>query len=111
MRIIADHVKASVFIIADGVLPSNTGQGYVLRRLIRRAVHFGRGKKIKNLCRKVAEPVFKIYEDYPELKANKKKILEELDSVLSVLVVSHEPPPRFALRHNYIEPLDSREGL
>jgi len=78
MRIIADHIKASVMIISDGVLPSNTGQGYVLRRLIRRAVRHGIRLNLKNFTSKIAEPVFKIYEDYPELKNNKKKILETL---------------------------------
>ena len=80
MRIVADHLKASVFIIADGVLPSNTERGYVLRRLVRRAVRHGRELKIKNFAKEIAKPVFKIYEeDYPELKRNKEKILDELE--------------------------------
>ena len=78
MRIIADHVKASVFIIADGVLPSNTEQGYVLRRLIRRAVRYGKRLGLKNFIGKIAEPVFNIYSDYPELVNNKKEILKTL---------------------------------
>ncbi len=79
MRIIADHIKASVFIIADGVLPSNTEQGYVLRRLIRRAVKYGRLLDLKNFTRQIAEPVFQIYDDYDILRNNKEKILKELE--------------------------------
>jgi alanyl-tRNA synthetase len=78
MRIIADHIKASIFIIADGITPSNTDQGYVLRRLIRRAVRQGRILNIKNFTEKIADPVLRIYEDYPELKENKEKIMNEL---------------------------------
>jgi len=78
MRIIADHIKAAVFIIADGVLPSNTGQGYVLRRLIRRVVRYERILGVKNFIAKIAESVFEIYDDYEELEKNKKHILDEL---------------------------------
>src|SRR3989344_500063 len=76
MRIIADHIKASVFIISDGVVPANSEQGYVLRRLIRRAVRFGRLIGLENFVSKIAEVVFEIYSDY---KMDKKIILSELE--------------------------------
>ncbi len=81
-RIIADHVRTSVFILGDqrGVKPSNVGQGYILRRLIRRAVRHGRklgieGKFLSGL----AETVIGMYSaPYPELLANKEFVLSEL---------------------------------
>lgn len=80
MRILADHIKAASFIIADGVTPGNTGREYVLRRLIRRAIRYGKLLKIEtNFTSKVSEPIFDIYQDYKELKENRKKILDELD--------------------------------
>ncbi len=78
MRIIADHIKASVFIISDGITPSNTEQGYVLRRLIRRAIRYGKILGMGNFTEKIAEPIFEVYNDYEHLQKNKNKILGEL---------------------------------
>jgi alanyl-tRNA synthetase len=80
MRIIADHIKASVFILADGVTPSNTERGYVLRRLIRRAIRHGYLLGIKeNFTPKLVDSVLEIYPDYKELKQNRNQIITELD--------------------------------
>ncbi|MEK6914935.1 MAG: alanine--tRNA ligase [Nanoarchaeota archaeon] len=80
MRIIADHIKASTFIIADGILPSNTGQGYILRRLIRRAIRYGKLLDIEiNFTKEVVEPIFEIYKDYSELNKNKHLIITKLE--------------------------------
>ena len=78
MRIIADHIKASIFIIADGIIPGNKEQEYVLRRLIRRAVRYGKELELKDFTNQIAEIVFEIYNDYQNLKENKIKTLEEL---------------------------------
>jgi alanyl-tRNA synthetase len=81
MRIIADHLKASTFILGDekGIAPANTGQGYVLRRLIRRAVRYGKQLEIKSFTGKIAETVIEIYKNvYPELLENKDFILSNL---------------------------------
>ncbi len=79
-RVISDHLKAATFLIADGVIPSNIGSGYVLRRLIRRAVRYGKTIGIeKEFAVNIAEIVIQIYEDfYPELEKNKGKIFDEL---------------------------------
>jgi alanyl-tRNA synthetase len=79
MRIIADHLKASCFIVADGITPSNTEQGYVLRRLIRRAIRYKKQLDLKEPITKIIEPLFKIYDDYEPLVKNKKTILKELE--------------------------------
>lgn len=78
MRIIADHIKASVFIIADGVIPGNTEQGYVLRRLIRLAIRYGNVMGIKNFITKLVPVIINIYPDYKNLKENEEKIKREL---------------------------------
>jgi HAD superfamily hydrolase (TIGR01509 family) len=77
MRIIADHIKASVFILADEVIPSNTERGYVLRRLIRKAIRYSKRLGISSIL-EIAKSVFDIYEDYEILKKNKPKILVEI---------------------------------
>lgn len=79
MRIISDHVKAAVLIIADGITPSNTEQGYVLRRLIRRAARYGKQLGLNKFLSEIGSVVFSIYDDYPELQKNRQKILEELE--------------------------------
>lgn len=83
MRIILDHLRASVFILGDqwGVVPSNTDQGYILRRLIRRAVRCGTQLGIpENFTARVADSFVDVYGDvYPELRANRDKIHRELD--------------------------------
>lgn len=82
-RIIADHVRTATFIIGDkkGVTPSNVDQGYVLRRLIRRAVRYGRliGLR-KGSLSKIAETYIQKYaEVYPELVENRDKIVGEIN--------------------------------
>ena len=82
MRIIADHIKAAVMILGDEkkVEPSNTEQGYILRRLIRRAIRYGKLLNIEiNFTKKIAESIFPIYEDYKELQKNKSIVLQKLE--------------------------------
>ena len=82
MRIIADHIKASVFILAEGITPSNTEQDYVLRRLIRRAIMYGKKlgiPKEKDITTPLTKEIIKVYSDYPELKKNEKFIIDELN--------------------------------
>ncbi|MCX6701958.1 MAG: alanine--tRNA ligase [Candidatus Zambryskibacteria bacterium] len=81
MRIIADHLKAATFILGDekGIMPSNTGQGYVLRRLIRRAVRYGKQLGIRYFTFEIAQVVIEMYKDiYPELLKNKNFVLGNL---------------------------------
>ena len=82
MRIIADHLRASTFILAEKVAPSNLDQGYVLRRLIRRSIRHFRllGIERENLTLEIAKIVIDTYKkDYAELNENKNFILEELE--------------------------------
>ncbi len=83
MRIIADHIKASVMILGDerGIGPSNTGAGYVLRRLIRRAVRYAKQIGItNNFTTTLADEVIAIYQGvYPEIKNNQQFIKDELE--------------------------------
>ncbi|MFZ5447075.1 MAG: alanine--tRNA ligase [Thermodesulfobacteriota bacterium] len=69
-RVIADHSRATAFLIADGVLPSNEGRGYVLRRIMRRAIRFGRLLNLKTpFLTKVCDGVVELMgEIYPELR-------------------------------------------
>jgi len=82
MRIISDHLKSSVFALADGAEPSNVERGYVLRRLIRRAVRQGKILGIEdNFASKIAEVVIEEYKDvYPEIEREKVKIFDGLNN-------------------------------
>ncbi len=79
-RVVMDHVRASVFLIADGVTPSNTDQGYVLRRLIRRAVRYADNVHLPSgKFTELASSIISTYQDvYPELK-------DQQDSIKSVI--------------------------
>lgn len=89
MRIIADHVKGSVMMLADGVVPSNKQQGYILRRLIRRALLYGRTLGLTrdwNYVGHLVKPVADVYLDaYPEVE----------DKIQSIKVSIEEEALRF----------------
>jgi alanyl-tRNA synthetase len=80
MRIIADHLRTATFILAEGIEPSNLKQGYVLRKLIRRAVRYSKPLSIDSIfTSEIARVVIKIYTDvYPELQKNKEFIVNQL---------------------------------
>ncbi len=97
LRVIADHIRASAFLIVDGVLPSNEGRGYVLRRIIRRALRHGWKLGAKDLFfHRMVEPlVAEMGKAYPELaqkqatvaaalKAEEERFAETLDQGMRV---------------------------
>ena len=80
LKVIADHIRSCSFLIADGVLPSNEGRGYVLRRIIRRAVRHGYklGQSKPFFHKLVADLVKAMGDAYPELKEKQAQIEEAL---------------------------------
>jgi len=98
VRVIADHIRSTAFMIADGVLPSNEGRGYVLRRIIRRAIRHGHKIGINKVFFYRLAPflALQMNEIYPELKKNlanvektlkreEDRFLETLDQGMSIL--------------------------
>ena len=80
LKVVADHIRACSFLIADGVLPSNDGRGYVLRRIIRRAIRHGYklGQKGLFFHTLVADLAAEMGDAYPELRQQQAKIEDAL---------------------------------
>lgn len=104
MRVIADHLRAAVFLAVDGVKPANKEQGYVMRRLIRRAVRFAFDLGIEqNFLEGIVPVIADLYaEDYPEVKAQR-------DEVIAILV-KEEKVFRQTLRKGIAEMTKRKEG-
>ncbi|WP_439605312.1 alanine--tRNA ligase-related protein, partial [Shinella sp.] len=82
MRVIADHMRASTFLIADGVIPSNEWRGYVLRKIMRRAMRHGKKLGITEpFMHALADRVVSEMGDaYPELRANRDSVVKVIRS-------------------------------
>ena len=80
MRVIADHLRAAVFLAVDGCVPSNKEQGYVMRRLLRRAISYSFDLGIEqNFLEEVVPVIADLYEaDFPEVKENREQIIAVL---------------------------------
>ncbi len=80
MRVIADHLRAATFLAVDGVTPSNKEQGYVMRRLVRRAIRFAFELGVEqNFLEQVVPVVTDLYkDDFPEVAAHRDKVIETL---------------------------------
>lgn len=83
-HVLADHIRAACFMLADGCAPSNEGRGYVLRKIVRRAALFEQKLTNKTIFPKLAESLIEsMHQVYPELAASKKYITEVLESEIS----------------------------
>jgi alanyl-tRNA synthetase len=80
MRVIADHLRAATFLAVDGVSPSNKEQGYVMRRLVRRAIRFAFELGVEqNFLEQVVPVIADLYvNDFPEVSENRDKVIEVL---------------------------------
>src|SRR5262245_216439 len=79
VRVLCDHARSATSLIADGVIPSNEGRGYVLRRIIRRAIRFGRKFSVPVVLSQLVEEVIQTLEDaYPELRQRQEAITTTL---------------------------------
>ncbi|MBI5898758.1 MAG: alanine--tRNA ligase [Rhodocyclales bacterium] len=80
LRVLADHIRACSFLIADGVIPGNEGRGYVLRRIIRRAIRHGwkLGARAAFFHRMVPDLVAEMGSAYPELVSGKSRVMDVL---------------------------------
>ncbi|TVQ77622.1 MAG: alanine--tRNA ligase [Bradymonadales bacterium] len=133
LRVLTDHIRSVSFLISDGVQPSNEGRGYVLRRILRRAVRYGRslGQTKPFFHHGVKALVKEMGDAYPELKQNRsaiekiifheeEKFFETLDSGLKLLEEHTQNLPKsgvlsgelaFQLYDTYGFPLDLTESI
>jgi alanyl-tRNA synthetase len=81
LRVVADHARGSTFLAADGILPGNEGRGYVMRRIVRRAVRYGRKLNIRRpfLGRVVERVISRMQDHYPELRERAVGIVETIE--------------------------------
>ena len=93
MRVIADHIRMLVFSISDGAMPSNEGRGYVLRRVLRRAVRYGDLLGIKDpfLSLLVDDLIALMGSAYPE-------IIDKINSFFGKIIFVHKTAPAVPLR-------------
>jgi len=96
-RIIADHIKSAVFLISEGIFPSNVEKGYIVRRILRRAIHYGKILNLpKNFLIPLARKTIMMYKNvYPDLKMKENDILiaiqneeEKFEKTLSIGITS-----------------------
>jgi alanyl-tRNA synthetase len=82
LKVIADHIRATSFLVSDGVIPSNEGRGYVQRRIVRRAVRHGYklGKKTPFFHKLVPDLVRLMGDAYPKLRVDEKRIMAVLEA-------------------------------
>ena len=80
MRVIADHLRGATFLAVDGIVPSNKEQGYVMRRLVRRAIRFAFDLGVEqNFVEQIIPVIAGLYEnDFPEVKAKRAEVIEVL---------------------------------
>jgi len=80
MRVIADHLRGAAFLAVDGIVPSNKEQGYVMRRLMRRAIRFAFDLGVEqNFCEQIVPVIVELYhKDYPEVAKNRELIIDVL---------------------------------
>src|SRR5690606_17144741 len=81
LRVIADHIRACAFLIVDGVIPGNEGRGYVLRRIVRRALRHGHklGQTKPFFHKLVADLDTAMGDAYPELRTARERVAEVLE--------------------------------
>jgi len=109
-RIIADHTKSAVFLISEEILPSNVERGYVLRRVLRRAIRYGKLLNLpKNFLIPLAQKVVEIYKDvYPEVKSQETDILTVIQNEEEKFIKSLDRGLK--ILHTQLEAQDLKPG-